>query len=99
MAANFRISRRIRGSVLQIRLMGDFDGTSAYELIRAVERALGSGRRININTNGLKKIYPFGCGILGTNLKSAVQAGGKLVFSGSKADEIAPAWCHIENGA
>ncbi|WP_373501040.1 hypothetical protein [Desulfococcus sp.] len=63
MAANFRIvSQKNRGD-LHIRLTGDFDGSSACELVNALEACDESGGKIVIDTCGLLSIHPFGKGV------------------------------------
>ena len=60
MASNFQIySFRTRDS-LHLKLKGDFDGNSAYELINVLNEAVSSLWEIFIDTNGLKTIHQFG---------------------------------------
>ncbi|MEE4265334.1 MAG: hypothetical protein V2I56_21795 [Desulfobacteraceae bacterium] len=46
-----------------ICLMGDFDGSSAFELSNALKENLNSSKSILIDTHKLKDVYPFGRGV------------------------------------
>ena len=60
MANNFRI--RIQRSVdnLIICLKGDFDGSSAFELLNALSDNLNNAKCVIIDTQKLQAVYPFG---------------------------------------
>jgi len=60
MALNFKININRTNDNLYIRLMGDFDGSSAWELINAISENLNNSKFIQIDTGKLKKVYPFG---------------------------------------
>jgi hypothetical protein len=60
MAQNFKISIHRTIDNLTIRLMGDFDGSSAFELLNALWENVNSSKFILIDTYNLKKVYPFG---------------------------------------
>jgi len=59
MASNFKIHSFKTSDSLHLKLTGDFDGSSAYELINTLEEGKGF-YEIFINTNDIKNIYPFG---------------------------------------
>jgi hypothetical protein len=60
MASNFKIYSFKTGNSLHLKLTGDFDGSSAYELINTIV-AHGKGLyEIFINTDDLNNIYPYG---------------------------------------
>ena len=60
MASNFQIySFKTRDS-LHLKLTGDFDGSSAYELIHTLTEHGKDFYEIFIDTNDLKTIHPFG---------------------------------------
>jgi len=60
MASNFQIlSFKTRDS-LHLKLTGDFDGSSAYELINILTKNNKGFQEIFIDTNDLNDIYPFG---------------------------------------
>lgn len=56
------VSEKSKGD-LHIRLTGDFDGSSACELVNALEDCSESAGNIVIDTCGLLTIHPFGKGV------------------------------------
>jgi hypothetical protein len=88
MASNFHIySFKTRDS-LHLKLAGDFDGSSAYELINTlVEHGKGS-YEIFIDTNDLRTIHPFGKDVFQKNLRSSNKIFRNLVFLGKNGNEI-----------
>ena len=60
MAKNFKIKQqKTNKKTLQLELYGDFDGTSAWELIHILNDTVKFST-ITINTTNIGKIYPFG---------------------------------------
>ena len=88
MASNFGIAvgRNIDGFGLQ--LAGDFDGTSAYELIYAIKKLPDNILRISIHTNGLKNISPFGLDVFHRNMSPLDGQFRKIVFTGNRASQL-----------
>lgn len=60
MARNFRIIASRNGNALDLELIGDFDGTSAFELIHVLRECLADNSRIFIHSGGLENVFPFG---------------------------------------
>jgi len=90
MALNFRMAVQGNSGSLSLRLIGDFDGTSAYELLNVLaERCDGVGKAV-IDTKGLQRVYPFGVDTFHKNLHVLKGAPSGLVFTGEKAAAIAP---------
>ncbi|MDY6851356.1 MAG: hypothetical protein SV487_04670 [Thermodesulfobacteriota bacterium] len=96
MASNFKIFRHVNGDSLHINLRGDFDGSSAYELIRALKKSFAAAHRIFVNTSELKRIYPFGCGVFQGKLGLPKNQMGSLIFTGENAALIAPAGSRVK---
>jgi hypothetical protein len=88
MASNFQIySFKTRDS-LHLKLTGDFDGSSAYELINTLTE-LGKGfYEIFIDTNDLKTIHPFGRDVFQKNLGNSNKLYRNLVIIGRNGHEI-----------
>ncbi len=87
MAANFRIVTYRNKENVHIKLMGDFDGSSAWELINALRQNCTHANKIIIHTGGLSMIYPFGMKILQKNLFVLKGQYDKLVFTGENKIE------------
>ena len=64
MANNFHIFQHKTNESLHIKLTGDFDGSSASELINALVKNQNSYYQIFINTTEVKNIDPFGLDVL-----------------------------------
>jgi hypothetical protein len=90
MAHNFKISVHRTIDNLYIRLTGDFDGSSAWELINAIRENLNNFKFIKIDTSKLKKVYPFGREVFRSNLLNVTDERIRIQFSGSNALGIAP---------
>jgi len=92
MAQNFRVVVHQNSENLHLRLEGDFDGSSAHELLNTLEERCRFASRAFIHTNGLKQVDPFGLSVFHANL--AGLKGGKkcrpLHFTGEHAGELAP---------
>lgn len=89
MASNFRIFSHRNNGDLHLNLIGDFDGSSAFELINILQGYSGNGGKIVINTNGLSSIHPFGVGVFQKNCCGHKLSGG-LTFTGKYEETIAP---------
>jgi anti-anti-sigma regulatory factor len=90
MALNFRMSIQRSKISLNLRLIGDFDGTSAYELLNILAERCHGLKKAVIDTEGLQKVYPFGVETFHKNLRVLKVTPCGLVFTGEKAAEIAP---------
>ncbi|UCF89904.1 MAG: hypothetical protein JSW39_16560 [Desulfobacterales bacterium] len=77
MANNFEILKQLGVDGLQLDLRGDFNGTSALELVDMLKENHHLGRVI-VNTDGLKNIYPFGAEVFQNNPSSASTARGAI---------------------
>jgi len=60
MASNFRIFFHQNRDNLHLKLMGDFDGSSAHQLINILKEQNGNVNNIFINTCNLSSMDPFG---------------------------------------
>jgi hypothetical protein len=90
MAANFKILSRRKNASLELKLAGDFDGTSACEVLNLVREKCQGGDKVFIHTSGLKQIYPFGQDTFQNNLHTLKNKRIRFVFTGKKAKQIAP---------
>lgn len=88
MAANFRIAIHRNDENLHLQMMGDFDGSSAWELINSLKAHRFGIHRVFIHTNRLKHVHPFGRGILQKNLSDSISKSVHVVFTGDKAADL-----------
>ena len=90
MASNFQIySYKTRDS-LHLKLNGDFDGSSAHELINILNEAGSSYWEIFIDTNGLKTIHPFGRSVFEKNFNVLNKKISNLIFIGENGNKLSP---------
>ena len=88
MASNFQIlSCKTRDS-LHLKLDGDFDGNSAYELINTLRDHGTEFSQIFIDTNNLKTIHPFGRAVFQKNLSILNKKLSNLIFIGENGRKI-----------
>jgi len=88
MAANFQIlSYKTRDS-LHLKLNGDFDGTSAYELINTIKDNGTNFYQIFIDTSNLRTIYAFGRNVLQKNFGD-LEKLSNLIFIGENERYLA----------
>ena len=90
MACKFRISAQRNSKKLVVSLEGDFDGSSAYQLLNYIRRNIHKRSRVVINTSRLKDICPFGKYVFQNNFDFTDSPFVDFVFTGDKASELAP---------
>jgi len=89
-ATNFRVSPRRKKGHLEVRLVGDFDGTSACELLNVLKEKCNGSEKVLIHTNGLRHIYSFGHETFQNNIYTLKGKGLNLVFTGENAKKMGP---------
>lgn len=90
MASNFRIFVDHGLDRLHIRLDGDFDGTSAFELIYILGKCGRQTRKIVIDTSGLKRAFPFGRNTFCKNLRRITTGTVELIIKGRYSKRLSP---------
>ena len=90
MASNFGIAIDRNSDGFGLHLSGDFDATSAYELIYAIKKLPEETVKIYIYTNALKTIHPFGMDIFHKFMRSLNGQSAKIVFTGNNASQLSP---------
>ena len=90
MASNFGIVIDKNSDGFGLKLAGDFDATSAYELIYAIKKLPEDTLKLHIYTNGLKDIFPFGLDIFHRFMRSLNGRSAKIVFTGNNASHLSP---------
>jgi len=90
MAANFRIFVHRNSDNLHLKLMGDFDGSSAWEVLNMLKKSARGVYRVIIHTGCLKHIDPFGRDTFQENLRHLKPDTISILFTGENACRIAP---------
>ncbi len=88
MALNFKIICHKNSENLHLKLMGDFDGSSAYELINTLKKYNGNARKVFVDTSSLLSVHPFGLDVFQKNF-SIKRLSHSLTFTGKYGDTIA----------
>ena len=90
MASNFKAFSFVTKGGLHIKLSGDFDVTSAQELINTLLTHGTSYWDIFIDTNDLETVHSFGRDTLKMNLRNFKNQLNNLFFIGANRFKIAP---------
>ena len=90
MASNFGIGIHKNSNGFGLKLEGDFDATSAYELIYAIKKLPEETAKISICTHGLKNIHPFGLDVFHRFMRSLNGQFTKIMFTGRNASRLPP---------
>lgn len=90
MASNFKIVLHRNSDNLHLKLIGDFDGSSACELLRMMKKNSHGFHRVFVHTSSLCNIYPFGRDIFQRNLFHLKGRSVHIMFTGENWDQISP---------
>ena len=90
MAPNFKISMHRYSNNLHVKLSGDFDGSSAWELFNILEKNAQRVARIIIHCNHLREVEPFGKAVFENRVRSLRRNHAPLLFTGKKASQVVP---------
>jgi anti-anti-sigma regulatory factor len=87
-AKNFKINKHHDSGDFLLKLRGDFDGSSAFELINTLKKCYGNTSKIVIDTIGIASIHPFGLDVFQKNCSILIKGQG-LKFIGKYASTMA----------
>ena len=88
MASTFGITIDNNSADFSLKLAGDFDATSAYELMYAIKKLPYDAAKLYIYTDGLKTINIFGLDIFHKFMRSLNGQSVKIVFTGNYASQL-----------
>ena len=88
MASNFKIYSFKTSDSLHLKLSGDFDGSSAYELINTIANYDKGLHEIFINTHDLNSIHPFGIEVFQKRLGALKKQFHGITFIGRNGHAI-----------
>ena len=94
MASNFQITFNRLEDSIQLNLYGDFDGSSAHELLNLLRKICQSDNKILIYTEGLNHIHPFGLNIFHKNLRTINNGAKEIVYSGDLSPDFNIPYAH-----
>jgi hypothetical protein len=90
MASNFRISINRGSEILYLNLIGDFDGSSAFELLNVLNKRFNGIFKVIIHTASLKDVHHFGVETFRRHLSELKGHQPSIIFTGKHAEQIAP---------
>jgi hypothetical protein len=90
MASSFRIVMHESSENLHLRLIGDFDGSSALELLALLKDRASAVQKVFIHTSDLGELHPFGLGVFEKRASELRDELEKVHFTGDKAELVAP---------
>jgi hypothetical protein len=82
MPDNFKIITYRTKESLHMKLSGDFDGSSASELINHLRESGNSYYNVFVNTSGLRHIHPFGRAVFHMQLSGVLNKKSCITFIG-----------------
>jgi anti-anti-sigma regulatory factor len=88
MATNFRILMHQNDCNLHLKLTGDFDGSSAHQLLNFLKRYDRKFSTIFIHTGAVREIAPFGHHVFHENFGQFRKSGVRFVFTGDNASKL-----------
>lgn len=92
MANNFKfLLNRIRDKI-HLKLYGDFDGSSAFELINILKKYKNVPNQIVIDTNNLNTIYSFGINVFKKNISVMDIKINNIIITGKKRFSLKQQW-------
>jgi hypothetical protein len=90
METNFKMVVHHNSDNLHVKLVGDFDGTSADRLIKLLDKYRSRAKKIFVHTGSLNKVESAGRELFHKNHNLPVETLTDLVFTGDHAERIAP---------
>ena len=95
MSKHFEIESKRVNNNLHIRLKGDLDGSTAMQLVEALNANYSGAGRVYIDTHELRSILPFGVKIFHHQLNPGRLPLDRLFFIGKKGIALAPKECKV----
>ena len=90
MAQNFRIAVHRNSDNLHLKLVGDFDGSSAQQLLNVLKKGSHGATKVFIHTDCLRNIHPFGRNVFRSHMDVMNGRPVAIVFTGENASQLAP---------
>ncbi len=90
MASKFKISSHKNGENLHLKLFGEFDGSSAMELIHLLKKCAKRHKKVIVHTENLSRMDFFGQEVFRKNFNDLNEVRNRLTFTGGYAHRISP---------
>jgi hypothetical protein len=86
----FHIEFKRSNGNLHVLPQGDFDGTSAWELLNFLHSQYTGEGNVFVDTSRLRLIHPFGCSTFKCRLNRNRLPAHRLFFKGENGVQLAP---------
>ena len=93
MGKNFKLLSDSTRDRIRLKLYGDFDGSSACELINVLKNYRNGSYQFLIDTNNLNKIHPFGINVFKKNLSVLDINIDNIIITGKHRFSLGQRWC------
>ena len=90
MSKNHKIFVHRSSEYIHMKLVGDFDGSLAYELLNLLKKNCNASSKILIHTNSLSTVSSFGREVFHKNLNEINGQSTQLLFTGEYASQLIP---------
>ncbi|WP_155324243.1 hypothetical protein [Desulfosarcina ovata] len=87
---NFQITCKRENGNLHVAPVGDFDGSSAWELIHLLDQQYDGQGQVHIDTGRLRNLCPFGCNTFQCKFYLSRVPAHRLLFKGENGHALAP---------
>ena len=84
MSRSFKIETHYNRDAVHLRLAGDFDGSSACELLITLNALVRAAKRVIVDTASLNTVNDFGKGIFERRFIENTKGPCKVVLEGDK---------------
>ena len=89
MASNFKILTHWSSDSVHLSLIGDFDGSSAHELLNFIQKSSNKVQNLVIHTSRLRSVHPFGRHTFHSQLRTIRRQPVQLLYTGDHVDQFA----------
>ena len=90
MATDFKILIHKNSDNLHLKLIGDFDRASAYEVLNALKKNCRGASMVFIHTSCLTHIHPFPRDVFHNQLNLLKKRSFLVAFTGQHSDKLIP---------
>ena len=88
MSRNFKVETRYDRDAVHLRLAGEFDGSSACELLNTLNKLARVAKRVVVDTTSLTTVHDFGRGIFERRFIDNSQGPCQVVLEGDKTGRL-----------
>ena len=89
-ATDFKILIHKNSDNLHLKLIGDFDRASAYEVLNALKKNCRGASRVFIHTSCLNHIHPFPRDVFHSQLNMLKKRSFLVAFTGQNSGKLIP---------